>query len=107
MSAIPPISPVAPRQAGNADPGVSPAASQGHAIRDGASTPSGKHAAPGGGGFVDSVSLSAHGEQVGGTVSYADGVYVASEPGPPSEHATGTSPTDAANKLVMTVYRVT
>jgi hypothetical protein len=90
----------------NADSSSAPAANHGHAPTDNASTAGAKHAAFGG-GFVDSVSLSAPGEQLGGSVSYADGVYVATQPGPPVEHATGTSPADAASKLVHNVYRIT
>lgn len=57
-------------------------------------------------GVVDSVSLSTDGGQVSGTVSYFGGEYVASEPGPPQVSVSGSTPTDAANKLVMTVYRI-
>lgn len=61
---------------------------------------------------VDSVSLSmaatlvpVHGEIRSATVTYANGEYVASEPGPPPVSASGGSPSSATEKLVMAAYR--
>lgn len=107
VSAIPPISPVAPVLGGHADAADSPAAKRSPAPGDKDPVEAAKHAAAGGGGFVDSVSLTSNGALLGGSVSVSDGVYVATQPGPPVQHATGNSPIDAANKLVRSVYRIT
>ena len=106
MSSIPPISPVASHQSdtiASSPASPLPGAASVTAEDSFVSTASQPSATA---GIVDSVSLSAHGERVMGTVTYSSGEYVASEPGPPQVSASGNSPSDATSKLVMAVYRL-